>query len=409
MKFTTRKIISLILVLVMSLSLLSTAAFAASEQSTVEAQITANVNHDDLFISENVAREMAKLFLRDALSFPDICWDENTRVVNSVTMYDAEIDGEITAYTFELTSGYIVVSAYLDAPNTILEWSDTAAPVYKNFDNMNERIVYLGNLSYYQDNGDDTLVSVDGNEIKRDETVNAIAETSKLSNVPAALLREIETKKNSAQLMGEITDPFTHANSNYQGPFVAIPGDWCNKWENYMSFELMTSYNTVDGKTYKDHCGPTAILNIVLSCKNRYGMPDIANTPKAQLFKQILTYGLNMQFYSPGIGTIRLTANAYIKNVMAAFGRSVNVNGRHNIDYNNVKAKLNDNDLLYLSLDNHETYGDHALIGYGYCRIQSQTTEWYKSYIKVADGWSSRPRYIDMASAANSKFWSVDF
>lgn len=106
----------------MSLSLLATAAFAADTTVGTNIPMDTDITREDLFIPHDVAREIAKLFLKDALSFPDINWDENTTVVNSVTMYDAEKGGNITAYTFELTEGYIVVAAYLDAANTILEW-----------------------------------------------------------------------------------------------------------------------------------------------------------------------------------------------------------------------------------------------------------------------------------------------
>ena len=412
MKLNAKRLISLVLAIVMSLSLLATAAFAADTAVGTNIPMDTDITREDLFIPHDVAREIAKLFLKDALSFPDINWNENTAVVNSVTMYDAEEGGDITAYTFELTEGYIVVAAYLDAANTILEWSDRAAPMYKEFKNRaSSRIVYLGNLNYYQDTGADKLLTVDGLEVKRAETVNAIAQTSSLDNIQPKVLEDViayvEQKHEvySMNSTGYIDDPFEHAKMICGEEFVAKSDDWCNKWENYMSFETTGDYKFNSALATKNHCGPTAILILMLSYKNRFGFSAINNLSKRQLFTQIAQYGLNNGYYSVSGGTPRDTADSYIKGIFSYFGKNVTVSNLITTTFEAVVNRLKDNDLLYMSLTAHPTYDDHAVICYAYCRLVGKTSGWYKTYYKVADGHTSaHGRYIDIGTTTNSVF-----
>ena len=52
-------------------------------------------------------------------------------------------------------------------------------------------------------------------------------------------------------------------------------------------------------------------------------------------------------------------------------------------------------------------YGNHAVMCFVYARLVSQTTGYYKTYLKIADGWSpAQNRYIDLSTAiGNNGFY----
>ena len=60
-------------------------------------------------------------------------------------------------------------------------------------------------------------------------------------------------------------------------------------------------------------------------------------------------------------------------------------------------------------LQGHETYGNHAVICYAYTRLVSTSTNAYKTYMKVADGWYTSPRYIDLATCLGDSYISIKF
>ncbi len=325
-------------------------------------------------------------------------------------MYDEDIDGEITAYSFELNQGYVVVAAYLDAPNTILEWSDTASPVYLDFElESRDRIVYLGNLNYYKDFGAEELESIDGYYIERENVVNSIRENSSINFVPTSVIQSIISSKSDANILSdpEIVNPITHANQNYQGPFVS--NDYVNNWENYMTF-YKTSYftNAYPGYYVSNHCGPTAITNMICSYGNRYNNSFIQSHTYLSIFYDVAILGTSNWYFST-LGTPMATAGTYIDAAFDMYNINATVYGQTIISYNNVKNALNNNRLLYTMLTNHSIYGNHAVVTYAYTRLISTTTGLYKTYLKVADGWNTSGRYIDTATASSDSFYSVSF
>lgn len=275
--------------------------------------------------------------------------------------------------------------------------------MYKEFKNRaSSRIVYLGNLNYYQDTGEDELLTVDGLEVKRAETVNAIAQTSSLTNVPADVLKNAKACKTNRD--PEIIDPFEYAKSINGEDYVAKPDDWCNNWENYMSFEKMSDYKYYSNLTFSGHCGPTTILNLVLSYKNRYGITGINSLSKRDIFLQIAQFGINNGYYEITGGTSDAASGNYIKGVFSMFGKNIAVSSLYNIQFENIKTRLKDNDLIYFSVNSHNIYGTHIVVCYAYCRLVSTKTGWYKTFYKVADGWNSSGRYIDVGTATNGHY-----
>lgn len=291
-----RKLLSYLLACSLLLSLLAVSV------SAVNSKTSAQTEEASLLIPENVATIIATYFLRDAQSIPDNTWTDTTSISNVVTMYDTT--GAISAYSFELETagtdaGYIVVSAYPDTPNTILEFSETAEPVYKQLtSSKNDTIVYTGGLNYFKSITSDSLLSVDGTIIDKQKVSTSLTDSR---NVLSTYKR------------GTISDPFTWAENVYGGTYTAK--EWKNAFENYCQFRTTREFNTVNGVSYSGHCGPTAITNlleIVARYRNYNGVPynDIAS-----VFSKIAEYGKSKNYFENGIGTYFDDSASYIKKV----------------------------------------------------------------------------------------------
>lgn len=199
-----RKLLSCLLSLVLVTSLLTVSASAVNDSSL--SSTTSSTS-----IPENVAEIIAGYFIQDMLSMPDITWSEETSIVNSQTMYAP--DGEISAYSFELQTngsdnGYVVVSAYPDIENGILEFSDESTPVYESFNlDANDDIIYTGNLNYFKSAKDSNLVTaIDGTTLLKKDVSEPL---------------EASRNTSSAQTQADypISDPIVWANEHYGGPY----------------------------------------------------------------------------------------------------------------------------------------------------------------------------------------------
>lgn len=381
------------------------------------------LEEDDLIISEESAYYIAEFFIRDIVETGLSSWNAETSIVNTVVMYD-ETGNEITGYTFELTSGYIVVSAYLDAPEIILEWSDEALPIYETFElDADAKIIYVNVLTYFLDEGESTLETVDGTEVPREEVINAFEEERDIENVPESIISDI-IESNQVELAdtngfeflasdntagGYITDPFTHAKNVYGGTWKSY--EWSNYWESSANFA-----KTSDFSGYYNHCGPTAITNLIKMYGNKYSNAVIKYSSNKNVFDkvleanndQLIPYYVNSTSFIKG--TLNARANGFIKDSFAKYSVTASVQGRYDASYENIKSCfLYSGRLMYLMVSGHAPYGDHHVVGYAYTRLISQQTGWYKSYVKICDGHNSSARYVDMASISSDRFWQVSF
>lgn len=180
-----KKLLCVLLALCLTLSLRALPVAAEEAASVKEGAIAGirNFEDGDFFISEEVAGYIAELFIADMVETGLTVWDEDTAVVATVPMYD-ETGENVTAYSVEATEGYVVVSAYLDMPDIIFEWSDETAPLYSKFKTTapspfhraksDTKIVYVGALGYYYDDGGETLLSIDETEVQRSSIGNSL-------------------------------------------------------------------------------------------------------------------------------------------------------------------------------------------------------------------------------------------
>lgn len=416
-----KKSIAILLALVILIAAFPSSVFAdaPSAQGTTESEalvagsnlLTATISEEDIFITAEEAEYIAQRFIADTIAAGLSSWDDETTIVSTVTMYDQTNLGNITAYCVELNAGYIVVSAYAGTENIIFEWSDIASPIYKELDiSDSDRIVYTGALEYYKDSGTATLETPDGNFVKRAAISNAFERARDVQNTPCSVLSSIIQERQSVSTAAVITDPFKHADSVYAGPFKYY--EHINKWDSSSSSLSLVNMSSFD---CKNHCGPTAITNMLKMYGNRFSVSSIKKDSVKEIFNTVLGVGGSKYYFNADIeigddivlgGTVNAWAGAYIKDCFSEYGLNASCT-KKDISYDNVKSSLANDHLLYLMVMGHSTYGNHHMVCYAYTRLVSTTTGLYKTYLKVADGWSTSPRYVDLATATSDEYWDA--
>lgn len=240
------------------------------------------VTQDDLLISEGVASWIDRFFVDDMISTSSVQWDETTELVSVVPMYDVDMVS-YTAFYCEFTTGYVIVSAYADVPSIILEWSDVGQGLSDEYNlSGTEKLVYLSVLEYYVDNGASGLKTLNGETVLKSSLENTFKNARSIENVNEESLCFIKSEKENQLVKepgiaplnnkpGEVIDDvyaYTRAKYFYSGGSGTLkPGGWSNHWEDYLPAALA---RTSDFPGYENHCGPTAITNIIKLYGNKY-------------------------------------------------------------------------------------------------------------------------------------------
>lgn len=430
-----KKILSIIITVCVLLSAMTISIYAISLSLTTTRITFAG---DSVLVSDNALEEaieitaeeagyIAELFIADMIESGTCCWDEDTEIVDVVTLYD-ETGTAATAHTVELTEGYVVISAFADSESLIPEWSDTAMPIYDNLDNdENDNIIYLGSYEYYVDSSDTTVTNIEGNIIQKSNLINYIDESRDINNVPTSLIECCVVTPNDMPNIailtgnddnhdgydddgdGTIVDPYYHANTIYGGYYDSA--EYCNLWmiNNDMNNEYIKhyNYNDVDDLSkYPGCCVPLYITNIAIAHSEKYNISltdyDSNINDYDDLFVHIAEYGIETGYYGPPhYGVYNDDLAPYTFRALRDLSIGISMSSQQYVaSYDNIKNDLENGNLLCLRLYNHSTYGQggHVVLAYAYTRIQSQSTGFYKTYLKVADGWNSSARYVDLAS-----------
>lgn len=400
----------------LSVILLITAVFPnyalAAEQTGTDPNISlySALDDEDLSINAEVATCIAELFVRDMIATGTTVWDESTEPVNTVTMYDET--GEVpTAYSVELTDGYIVVSAFIDVPNIIFEWSDKRNPFYSSknesdaispmsIDGSNTKIIYMGPLNFFFDTGNEELALPDGNRINREQLSNHIEDVRDIHNVNERLLNDITAQKSYTcgddsvsplyNHRGEvITNAGKYAENVYGGKWKCL--SYANNWENYRQDIVIQE----DVPLFKEACGPIAIANTIKMIDYRRG----SEQNKKQKGKDLVALAAyttkpnGRRYYTNGEGV-----NGY---ELVDFADAALKRARSNLYCGTPLSKLtsttvvnclyNDNGLLlcllYPNLDNLPFDNNHIVSGYAYCRlIPTNAPSPVRTFLKINDG-----------------------
>lgn len=257
-------------------------------------------------------------------------------------------------------------------------------PLYTEFDlDSADSVVYTGLLNYYKDDGASQLLTLDNTTVSRSEIPTPLSE-----------LRSGETV--SIQQY-PITDPFEWADEYYEGPFVATDY-WQNDFEGYCNYRT-----TGDFSGYQNHCGPTAITNLIEMIGGYHDYSAITSEDYDDIFEDVAEYGIDNDYYvnSSSGTTYWATLPDYIEGAFDLFDVTVTVTN-YTATYNRIKTELENQRPFYLTLYDHTYYGNHGVAGFAYTRLQSQTTGYYLSFVKIADGWAHSGRYMDISAIQSS-------
>lgn len=366
-----------------------------------------------VFVSKEEASCIAEYFIQSMVG-TDVVWTSETIICKETDLYS--VDGTITAYSFDLdtngiATGYIIISARFDMPNMILEFADNALPAYENLNiSDSDKIIYSGVLDYYKALDNNEVETLDGDVVALADVTNDFEEIYNISYVGKNIelaeatcnAEDIFTFVESASVSdlvtagsSVITDPYDYADENYVGPFSL--DEWCNPYENYVPFILMSSFSG-----YSNHCGPTAILNLMETIGYCYMFPELVNSDRVTRFNQVAQLGISKGYFINGNGTYFADFDDYLEDAFSLFGISTTVTTVCGASYTEIKSQVDSGHPFCLGLVGHSYYKNHFVEGYAYCRLKSDTTGDYKSFVKIADGWDSSGRYIDITTIQGS-------
>lgn len=350
-------------------------------------------------VTGEIAGYIAEFFIVDNLDNPDMSWTEDSVVSGIVEMYDPK--GAVSAYSAEIKTngvdnGYIIISAYENAESLITEYSDASAPLYEELDVADEdQIVYCGALNYFGDDGSGELMTVDGVAIDTEIAEELSAEDKAVNSTPGARTR---SKLGYGK---DIDDPLAYANDVY-GAYNLVCHEYRNAFENHCKFRNSHYYSFLPVGHWTGACGPIAVTNLIEMIGNYRNNSMIKSTNHEDIFDKVAYHGELNGYYSPYSGTGY--APELIKEGFRQFGLNATVTFK-TATYANIKTEIDNNRPFYISLMNYEYYcrydgntlkSGHAVAGYAYTRFLNRDTGYYKSFVKIADGWASSGRYLDI-------------
>lgn len=395
--------------------LLATVLIVSVTTSATAESINVGIEDEDLLINQEVAENIAELFVDDMVSTGQTKWDSDTEVKNTEILYD-EYGTNITGYSVELTSGYVVVSAYVDVPSVILEWADEAEPVYDNtYLAEGTKVIYTGPMGYFLDTGTSNLKSFDGDIVARTQVQNQVASLRNVKNVEASVLQEILAEKKAAkennkviaragdnQSGGYITDAGVYAKNVYGGTWKCTA--WNNEWEEYANFATTGNF-----PGYKNHCGPTAITNAIKMYGNKYNY-SIINSSNTSVFNKVIQANTDAGniYYNGDDGTWNDTANDFIKDSFKKFNVTVFLDGMLHCNLENLKFSTTNDRLMYIMLHTYgKPYGDHHVIGYAWSCMTRSSDLGDKHFVKICDGHKSSGRYLELSLLLEDYYWEI--
>lgn len=411
-----RKLPAMLLCAAMMLSLIPASAAGMSEGAKDSYDATAVEGYDIGIIPSNVAETLALMFVDSNVeaNLTD-AWTEDTTAKEVLPLYDGE--GTPTAFSVELTTdgedtGYIIISAYPGATDYIMEYSDTALPIYDNLNAKDgDSIVYVAPMTYLKDDGTDMLTTLQNQVVKKSSVENAFAE-----------IREESLEKNKETLhdfftndpiqvtstiydYGPIDDPIAYIDAVYGGGAYNKAYEWKNVLGTYVKHREMNQFSSV----YTNYnCGSTALTNLIETAGNFYNISAIKNKNINTIYANVEKIGLNNGWFamdsSSGVpGTYFASMNNYMDTVLNSYGISHQTTRKWNTSsttYNLIKQEIDANHFCILGITDalDVTYKSHFVYPYAYTRFRNSQTGNYKSFLKVADGWTDTGRYVDMST-----------
>lgn len=409
-------------------ALLSTVLVACLVTSASAETVATGIQDEDLLINQEVAENIAELFVNDMVNSGQTEWNSSTEITDTKILYD-EDGTSITGYSVELTSGYVVVSAYVDVPSIILEWADEAEPVYATTSWSDDaKVIYTGPMAYFLDTGTSQLQTVEGNVVARSQVKDQLTPLRDVKNVQTTVLQQIALEKRARnagivpmragnnQDGGYITDAGVYAQNVYGGTWTCT--DWSNPWQNSEHYAATWNF-----QGYMNHCGPTAITNAIKMYGKQYNNNTIKNSTNSSVFSKVIDANndADSKYYTGASGTWDSTANRFIKDSFSKYNVDVSVLGRYAFSLKKLKSSVAANKLMYIMLHEYgkynseteewEPYSDHHVIGFAWSCMTRSSDLGDKNFVKICDGHNISGRYLELSLLLNTtnKYWEITF
>lgn len=187
-----------------------------------------------------------------------------------------------------------------------------------------------------------------------------------------------------------------------------------DSWAPYASFCIMGDFEHLR-HGYRQHCGPTALTNLLLTLKNIHSTPELAiETPQslfvqtARLGRRMLAY-YNISLFGRFGGTSWFLMGLYLRMALRKYkvNDHVIVHPYSLAKGSDVVRQLDKGRLVFLQMLHHPTYKAHDVVAYGYQELKSpQGGKVF--YLKIADGWSRRPRFVAAADLPLCSMWALE-
>jgi hypothetical protein len=415
------KWMSVMLVLCLSFSILGSTAFANPEIS-VESEHT---------ISREDAAKIVLLFVANSIEDnKDSSWNEDTRLASIDETIDVE--GTVNSYTFIFENrgqpnGYVVVSANTDM-GIILEYSDTAEPLYKAIGGQYDEIIYTAPLEYYVSSGEDAY------KVELEEKQAAKGENKSFRRLDRVHKHDLQDRFNHARkdkdnnrivvdtivnIVDEEAEELLMGSSSYSGQVDGYAVD--SGVYNYVNARYGTGYSLQTSKVVSsagsallmssftnnsNHCVITALTYVFDYHRRNNGKTAIPSNIQT-LFNDIKTVA-TANGYTPTGGTPPTKIDNIIKDVWTKYGYSGTGSSVYVFSESTFKTEIDNNRPALLNIS-FGYYGNHTVTMIGYLVYSKSTflgsTE--RFFMRVNDGWTTSVRYIDYDAITNP--FSGDF
>ena len=142
-------------------------------------------------------------------------------------------------------------------------------------------------------------------------------------------------------------------------------------------------------RSYRRHCGPTAVTNLLFTLARMEGHP-LSDRPE-EVFRQVAGIGgrrllyVNTDLFKRFGGTSDFLAPLFIAICLRRYGISgFKVRGPFPATVKRVCTELDRGAILYMEVHRHPVYGNHHMLCYGY-QVRDG-----KLMLRMADGWVGR-------------------
>lgn len=213
-----------------------------------------------------------------------------------------------------------------------------------------------------------------------------------------------------------IENPVSHAMGKYDRLFVQ--DDYLDMWGDLGSYCTTGQFaNLKDG--FVKHCGPTAVTNVIITFLNKaFAEGRIPEKPDGkfieEVFLKVTETGIrkgiywNTDFLKMFGGTFDTFTKVFLRSCFKEFGLvDVKTFLRRRATEKNFKKCLENGNICYLQLRFDKPYGSHHVVCYGYSYVRCEDTGKRYMYLKIADGWSCVPRYMEASDMMLNMFIPV--